>query len=83
MGFEAEINIIAKAEVGVDKFLIVSRGTNSNIEGLDINNSAAGLIALIIKLAKYVNLIALVFTLKRPKYILIAANFFSYLLISF
>ena len=83
MGFEAEINIVKKAKVEVDKFLIASRNVNSNIEGLDINNSAAGLIVLIIKLAKYVNLIALVFILRRPGYILIAANFFSYLLISF
>ena len=58
MGFEAEINIIAEAEVGkfstvsrgakveVGKSSTVNRGTNSNIEGLDINNSVAGLIAL-------------------------------------
>ena len=45
MGFGAEINIIAKAKVG--KFLTVSRGTKNNIESLDINNPAAGLIALI------------------------------------
>ena len=45
MGFEAEIDIIAKAEVS--KFSTASRGTNSNIKGLDINNPAAGLIALI------------------------------------
>ena len=70
MGFEAKIGIVAKAKVGVGKFLTASRGANSNIEGLDINNLAAGLIAL-------------VFALKRPKYILIVANFFSYLLISF
>ena len=47
VSFEAEINIIAKAKVGVGKFLTVSRSANSNIEGLDINNSTAGLIALI------------------------------------
>ena len=45
MGFGAEINIIAKAKVG--KFLTASRGANSNIEGLDISNSAADLIVLI------------------------------------
>ena len=44
VGFEAEIGIIAKAKVGVGKFLTVSRNANNNIEGLDINNSAAGLI---------------------------------------
>ena len=47
MGFTAEIGIIAKAKVEVDKFSTASRGTNNNIEGLDINNLAAGLIALI------------------------------------
>ena len=82
VSFEADINIVAKAKIEIDKFLIISRNANNNIEGLDINNSAANLIALI-GFAKYVNLIALVFILKRPKYILIAANFFSYLLISF
>ena len=70
VGFGAEIDIIAEAEVEVDKFSTASRGADSNIEGLDINNSAAGLIAL-------------VFALKRPKYILIVANFFLYLSISF
>ena len=45
VGFEAEINIVTKAKVG--KFSTVSRNTNSNIENLDINNLAAGLIALI------------------------------------
>ena len=48
-GFKAEINIVAKAKVEVDKFSTVNRSTNSNIEGLDINNSAAGLIALIFR----------------------------------
>ena len=70
MGFEAKINIIAKAEVGVGKSSTASRGANNNIEGLDINNLAAGLIVL-------------VFALKRPEYILVVANFFSYLSISF
>ena len=46
MGFEAEIGIIAKAKVEVGKFSTASRGADGNIEGLDINNSAAGLIAL-------------------------------------
>ena len=39
VGFGAEIGIIAKAKVGIES-------ANSNIKGLDINNSAAGLIAL-------------------------------------
>ena len=47
VGFEAKIGIIAKAEVEIGKFSTASRGANNNIEGLDINNSAAGLIALI------------------------------------
>ena len=47
VGFEAKIGIIAKAKVEVDKFSTASRNANNNIEGLDINNSAAGLIALI------------------------------------
>ena len=47
MGFEAEIDIIAKAKVEIAKFSTVSRNTNNNIEGLDINNSAAGLKVLI------------------------------------
>ena len=53
VGFEAEINIVAKAKVEVvakakiGKFLTASRGANSNIENLDINNPVAGLIALI------------------------------------
>ena len=81
VGFEAEIGIVARAQVG--KFSTASRGANSNIEGLDINNSAAGLIALITELAKYVGLIVLVFTLKRPGRILVVTNFFSYLSISF
>ena len=63
VSFEAKINIITKAKVEVGKFLTASRNTNNNIESLDINNSAAGLIVLI-------------FTLKRPEYILIVANFF-------
>ena len=83
MGFETKINIVAKAKIKISKILIVSRGTNSNIENLDINNSAAGLIALIIKLVKYVNLIVLIFILKRPGRVLIVTNFFSYLSISF
>ena len=83
VGFEAKINIITKAKVKVDKFSTAGRNTNSNIEGLNINNSAADLIALIIKLAKYVNLIVLIFILKRPGRILVVANFFSYLSISF
>ena len=44
MGFGAKINVVAEAKVG--KFSTASRGTKNNIEGLDINNSAAGLIAL-------------------------------------
>ena len=48
-GFEAEISIIAKAKVEVDKFSTVSWGANSNIENLDINNSAANLIVLIFR----------------------------------
>ena len=47
MGFGAEIDIIAKAKVEVGKFSTASRNADGNIEGLDINNSAAGLIALI------------------------------------
>ena len=47
VGFEAEINIIAKAKVEVDKFSTVSRNTNNNIEGFDINNLTTDLIALI------------------------------------
>ena len=47
MAFEAKIGIIAKAKVEVGKFSIISRNTNNNIEGLDINNLAAGLIVLI------------------------------------
>ena len=47
MGFGAEISIIAKAKVEVGKFSTVSRSTNNNIEGFDINNLTAGLIALI------------------------------------
>ena len=87
VGFGAEIGIIAKAKVEVGKFSTVSRGANSNIEGLNsiilVTKKNKNLTTLIIKLAKYVNLIALVFVLKRPKYILIVTNFFSYLLISF
>ena len=51
MGFKAKISIEtktkAKAKVEVNKFLTASRNINSNIEGLDINNLAAGLITLI------------------------------------
>ena len=36
VGFEAEINIIAKAKVEVDKFSTVSRNANNNIENVDI-----------------------------------------------
>ena len=43
VGFEAK----TEAEVEVSKFSTASWGANSNIENLDINNSAAGLIALI------------------------------------
>ena len=46
VGFEAEINIIAKTKVGVGKSSTASWGANNNIKGLDINNSAAGLIVL-------------------------------------
>ena len=58
MGFEAEINIVAKAKVKVDKFSTASRGAkvgksstasrnaNNNIKGLDINNLTASLIIL-------------------------------------
>ena len=59
MGFGAKIDITAKAEVGarvkfearvkveMGKFLTAIRDTNNNIENFDINNLAAGLIALI------------------------------------
>ena len=48
MGFETKIKIVAEAkvEVEVGKFSTASRSANSNIEGLDINNPAKGLIAL-------------------------------------
>ena len=45
MGFEAKINIVAEAKI--NKFSTASRNAKNNIEGLDIGNSAAGLIALI------------------------------------
>ena len=38
VGFEAKIDIIAKAKVGIGKFLTASRNANNNIEGLDIKN---------------------------------------------
>ena len=44
VGFGVEIVMVAGAEIGVDKS--ASRGADGNIEGLDVNNSAAGLIAL-------------------------------------
>ena len=53
MGFEAEIGMAAKAKVEakvkikVGKFLTVIRGANNNIEGFNINNLPASLIALI------------------------------------
>ena len=48
-----------------------------------ITKKGRNLIALITGLVEYEGLIALVFVLKRPGYILKVANFFSYLLISF
>ena len=74
MGFEAKIGIIAEAEVG--KFSTVSRNTKNNIEGLDINNSAAGLIALI-GLTILPNLV-----LPGRKIVVVAIRF-SYFFISF
>ena len=74
VGFEAEINIIAKAEVG--KFSIASRGADSNIEGLDINNLTAGLIALI-------RLIILPGLMSPGRKIIVVAIRFSYFFISF
>ena len=75
VGFEAKINIVAKAKVEVGKFSI-SRSANSNIEGLNINNSAAGLIALI-GLTTLPNLILL------GRKIIVVAIRFSYFFISF
>ena len=75
VGFEAKIGIIAKAKVEVDKFLTASRGTNNNIEGLDINNSAAGLIAL------YLTTLPGLVSLNRK--IIVIAIRFSYFFISF
>ena len=76
MGFEAKINIIAKAKVEVGKFSTVSRNTNNNIEGFNINNSAAGLIALI-NLTTLSNLILL------NRKIVVIAIYFLYFFISF
>ena len=45
VGFGAEIVIVAGAEIEVDKSS-ASRGADGNIEGLDVNDLAAGLIAL-------------------------------------
>ena len=49
VGFEAKTKakVEVKKKVEVDKFSTVSRGANNNIKGLDISNSAAGLIVLI------------------------------------
>ena len=88
VGFEAKINIVAKAKVGkfstasrgakveVGKSSTANRGANSNIEGLDINNSAAGLIALI-GLTILPNLV-----LPGRKIVVVAIRF-SYFFISF
>ena len=94
MGFEAEINIAAKAKVEVDKFLTVSRGANNNIEGLDINNSTAALIVLI-NLTILLGLIILadltfiekivikVIKVLLNRKIIVAAIRFSYIFINF
>ena len=85
VGFGAEINMAAKAkiEVGVGKFLTASRGINSNIEGLDVNNLAAGLIALI-GLTTLQGLIILTdLTVTSGRRVIVAAICFSYFFISF
>ena len=71
---KAKVKIVAKAKVG--KFSIVSRGANSNIEGLDINNPVADLIALI-------GLTILPGLILSGRKVIVIAIRFSYFFISF
>ena len=74
MGFGAEIGMVAGAKVG--KSSTANRGADSNIEGLDVNDSAADLIALM-------GLIILPGLVLPGRRVVVVAIRFSYFFISF